>query len=73
MRAVLALLALCVVLVGGGRAEAHAALVAAEPAAGSVVAEAPAAATLTFSEHCWKYTSIASATDPSRRPAASAR
>lgn len=50
MRAVLALLALCVVLVGGGRAEAHAALVAAEPAAGSVVAEAPAAATLTFSE-----------------------
>lgn len=50
MRAALALLALCAALCGGGRAEAHAALVAAEPAAGSVVADAPAAATLTFSE-----------------------
>lgn len=50
MRTVLALLALCTILLAGSRAEAHAALIAADPAAGSIVAGAPAAATLTFSE-----------------------
>ena len=46
----LALLCLIAALLGGGRASAHAQLVAADPAAGAVVAEAPAAVTLTFSE-----------------------
>ena len=49
MRA-LALLCLVAALLGGGRAFAHAQLVAATPAAGAMVAEAPATVTLTFSE-----------------------
>lgn len=50
MRAALAFLALCAALFAGGRAFAHTQLVASDPAAGAVVAEAPAAAELTFSE-----------------------
>jgi len=46
----LALLCLVVALLAGGRAFAHAQLVAADPAAGTVAASAPAMATLTFSE-----------------------
>jgi copper transport protein len=46
----LALLCLVAALLGGGRALAHAQLVAATPAAGAMVAEAPGAVTLTFSE-----------------------
>ncbi|MBP7000750.1 CopD family protein [Amaricoccus sp.] len=49
-RALLAAAGLVAALLAGGRAEAHAELVAAEPPAGSVVAVAPAAATLAFSE-----------------------
>lgn len=50
MRAALVLLALVVALLAGGRASAHAQLVAADPAAGAILAEAPAVAVLTFSE-----------------------
>lgn len=46
----LALLCLVVALLAGGRAFAHAQLVAADPAAGAVAAAAPGAAMLTFSE-----------------------
>lgn len=49
MPAILAILALGALLLGG-RAEAHAELVSADPAAASVVVVAPAAVTLTFSE-----------------------
>ena len=49
MRRAALLLCLLAVL-GGGRAYAHAQLVAADPAAGTVVAEAPSAVTLAFSE-----------------------
>lgn len=47
-----ALLVLCLLaaLLCGGRAQAHAQLVAADPAAGAIVAEAPASAALVFSE-----------------------
>ena len=50
MRTALALLGLVAALLGGGRAFAHAQLVAADPRTGAVVAEAPDAVTLTFSE-----------------------
>lgn len=46
----LALLCLVAALLSGGRADAHAQLVAADPTAGAIVAEAPAAVTLSFSE-----------------------
>ena len=49
MRA-LALLCLLAALLGGGRTFAHAQLVAADPPTGAVVAEAPAAVSLSFSE-----------------------
>lgn len=50
MRRAALLLGFLAALVGGGPAHAHAQLVAADPAAGAVVAEAPAAVTLAFSE-----------------------
>jgi copper transport protein len=50
MRAYLALVAALVAALAAARAEAHAELVAADPTAGSVVAVAPATATLSFSE-----------------------
>lgn len=50
MRRAALLLFFLAALLGGGRAHAHAQLVAADPAAGAVVAEAPAAAMLAFSE-----------------------
>ena len=50
MRALLAVLCLAAVLVSGGRATAHAQLVAAEPAAGAVLEGAPAQVDLRFNE-----------------------
>lgn len=50
MRAALLLLSLVAALLAGGRAFAHAQLVATDPVAGAVVAEVPPAVELTFSE-----------------------